>query len=403
MRFLWMIVALGLIVRLAYVIWYPQEPVTFDAAGYDKAALAMLNPDAAVESGRGPVYPAFLAATYSIFGHSLIAVRIIQALLVSVTAVLAFILARSIFDSVCGLIAAGLVSFYPGFIFYSGLLLTETVFALILTVLALCFLQLRRREGWPWAIACGLVLGLATLCRSEILGVAAPMTAWLVWAAPRMRSVVLALAVCAITALVVVAPGLLHRPTETTSRATASAGVGALLWLSTYPEDWQEWYPDREPLRSLLDCRCDPQELEARFVRAAWRNVADSPGQYLVMGAKRFVRFWVGSHSIVVSGLEASFSAAYAHGHVGVVAVKALLLMINMLLVGLGLAGIYVARALWRAWLPLMIVIGFINGVHVVLFSTSRYQVPVMPLVLVLAAPVIHSLVAGSRVRAMAR
>lgn len=381
-------------VRLGYVVWYPQERVAFDAEGYDTAAETLLNAGGDIGSGRGPVYPAFLAATYKAFGHSYTAVRVVQALLVSVTALLTFVLARSIFDGDRGLVAAWLVSFYPGFLFYSGLLLTETVFALLLTLFAVCVVQVQRRGGFGWAAACGVALGLATLCRAEIIGVAVPVAAWFVWKRPAASGVKQSLILLAVTALTV-APWTLGQPASGARHVAGNSGFAATLWLSTYPEDWQEWYENREPLRSLLACNCDSREQQARLMRAAVRNVADSPGQYVKMSAKRFGRFWVGSHSTVVRGLEPSFRSALGSGDVVVLVAKALLLIVNMVLIALGFAGMYAERASWQAWFPLILAIGFINLVHVVLFSTSRYQVPIMPLVLVLAAPVVHRLVFG--------
>lgn len=391
-----MIVLVGLLARLAYVVWYPQEPVVFDAAGYDQAAEALNNGerDASV---RGPVYPAFLAATYKAFGHSYAAVRIAQALLVSVTALLTFVLARSIFDRDRGLVAASLVSFYPGFLFYSGLLLTETVFALLLTLFVVCVVQAQRRGGFGWATGCGVALGFATMCRMEIIGVAVLVAAWFVWKRPAPRGVKQALIMLIVTALTVAPWALRQRAGGRTVAPTL--GLGETLWLSTYPEDWPEWYENREPLRSLLDCNCSSEELQARLVRAAMHNVEDSPGQYIKMSAKRFGRFWMGSHSMVVRGLEPSFRRALGNGDVAVLVAKTLLLIVNMVLIALGFAGMYTERASWQAWFPLVLVIGFINFAHVVLFSTSRYQIPIIPLVLVLAAPVAHRLVFGPHAR----
>ena len=397
-RLLFTIVLLGLMARVAYVVWYPQEPVALDAEGYDRAAEALLNTRLDAGAGRGPVYPAFLAATYKAFGHSYTAVRIEQALMVSVTALLTFVLARSIFGADRGLVAAWLVSFYPGFLFYSGLVLTETVFALLLTLFAVCVVQAQRRGGFGWAAASGVVLGLATLCRTEIIVAAVPVAAWLVWKQPVARGVKQSIVLLVVTMLTV-APWALRQPASGGRAVAANGGLAATVWLSTYPGDWPEWYENREPLRSLLACNCDSRELQARFMRAAIRNLTDSPGQYLAMSAKRFGRFWVGSHSIVVRGLEPSFRSALENGDVAVLSAKALLLSVNMVLIALGFAGMYARRASWQAWFPLILVIGVINSVHVVLFSTSRYQIPIMPLVLVLAAPVVHGLVRGPQAR----
>ena len=388
---------LSLVVRLGYVVWYPQQPVALDAAGYDNAAQALLKGETP-GFGRGPVYPAFLAASYGTFGHSYTAVRVVQAVLVSMTALLAFLLARSIFEGGCGLIAAGLVSVYPGFLFYSGLLLTETVFALLLTSFAVCVVRAQRYGGFGWAAASGVVLGFATLCRSESIGVVVPVAAWLIWKRPTARGISQSSIVVAAVALTV-APFVLGPPAPDERAVAAHGGFAAILWLSTYPEDWPEWYENREPLRTLFDCNCTGAELSRRLVGESVRNVVNSPGQYVKMSVKRFGRFWVGSHSMVVRGLEPSFKNALGSGDVAVLAMKTVLLIVNMALIALGFAGMYAERASWQTWFPLVLVIGFITFVHVVLFSTSRYQIPVMPLVLVLAAPVVHGLVFGPHAR----
>lgn len=382
------IIGLGLVVRLIYVIWYPQQPVAYDATGYDQAALAVLNghyPPA----GRA-LYPAFLAAIYWAFGHSYADVRVAQAGMVSVIALIAFLLGRDVFGRRQGLMAAALVSFYPGLLAYSGLLLTETLFALLIAAFAWCLLQAWRGGGLGWALGCGFTLGLATLCRSEIVGLALPAGALLTWkhSWPGIRQSLMLPAAMAL----VIAPAVVMHKSSPDRNAPVTDGVGATLWLSTYPGDWLEWHTDREPLRSLLDCNCSAEELNRRFMREAVNNVVASPGRYALMSVKRFGRFWVGGHSNVIRGLESSFQAAARSREAVVLSLKGLLLLLNTGLLALAAAGVYAERASWRAWLPLLVIVGYMNLVHIALFSTSRYQIPIMPLVAVLAAP------AGARV-----
>src|SRR5439155_411547 len=186
-----------------------------------------------------------------------------------------------------------LVSFYPGFMFYSGVLLTETLFALLLTLFALCLVMAQRRHGFGWPAASGLALGLATLCRTEAAVVALPAAAWLVWIQGRSRGVTRAMVLLAACGLLV-APWAIRAQPDAGRATSADGGAAATIWLSTYPGDWPEWYEDREPLRSLLACDCSSRELQARFMSAAIQNLKDSPGQYIKMSVKRFGRFWVG-------------------------------------------------------------------------------------------------------------
>lgn len=397
-RLLLAIVTLGLVVRLLYVLGYPQQPVMRDEEGYDKTAMALVSTGAYQMSGRVPLYPTFLAAIYVTVGHSYPAVRAAQAVIVALTALVAFFLARAVFAGRYGLVAAGLVSFHPGFIAYSGLLLTETVLGLLLALFVWCAVQAHGRGGFGWAVSSGVTLGLAALCRFEIVGILVPVAAWLAWRRRSVRGLQESL-LFLVVATLAVAPWSVRQYASRDQNVALNGGMGATVWLSTYPGDWLEWYPDREPLRSLMDCNCSARELDRRLMQAAVRNLIDFPGRYAQMSAKRFARFWIGSHSYVVRGLEPSFGQAIGDRDVAVVAVKGLLLILNVGLLGLAAVGSYTERATWEAWFPLILVIAFINSVHVLLFSTSRYQIPIMPLVLVLAAPAVYHLVVGRQAR----
>lgn len=379
------IIIVGLVARLAYVLAYPQQPVSLDAAGYDDAAITWVNTGEYPSIARGPLYPAFLAATYWAFGHSYPAVRVVQAVVVSVIAVFVFLVGHALFDERRGAVAAAIVSLYPGFFAYSGLLLTETVFGLLLAVFAWCFVGAWQGGRLWWAAAAGLMIGLATLCRGEVSGLAVPGAMLLIWRFPRWPGLRAAGALVVVT-LLALAPWAARQQLRQEVNVVLPSAVGATLWLSTYPGEWLEWKVDQEPLRSLLDCDCTPSELNQILIRESLRNVRESPAQYAWMSVKRVGRFWIGSHTGAVRGLESSFQAAMASREYGVLAVKGVMMALNLALVAAAVLGLYTQRASWQAWLPLVLIIGYVNLVHVFLFSTSRYQIPIIPMVAVLAA-----------------
>lgn len=384
-RLLATVIIAGLVARVAYVLAYPQLPVGFDAAGYDSVAMTIVTTGEYPAVGRQPLYPGFLAAIYSVFGQSYPAVRVIQAILVSAIAVFAFLIGRASFGHRQGVGAAAVVSLYPGFFAYSGLLLTETVFALLVVVFGWCFVRAWRDGRWLWPAAAGVVLGLATLCRGEIVGLAAPAALLLVWRHRLRVGGHHALALVA-AAAVVIAPWGTRQHLNTNDATELTNGIGTTLWLSTYPGEWLEWDVNREPLRSLLDCKCSSHELNMRLIQESWRNVATAPAQNVWMSVKRFGRFWIGSHSGAIRGLEMSFRSALANGEGTVLAVKGMLLALNLGVLAAAVWGWYKRRKAVLAWVPPVMIIGYVNLVHVVLFSTSRYQIPIIPLVAVLAA-----------------
>src|SRR4051812_46193312 len=146
-RALVVVLLVGMALRLAVVAWlyyHGQELYVWDERDYDKLAVNLLrHGEVGFERGqltslRPPVYPLFLAATYAIGGEqNYTLVRICQALLATATAWMVFVLARSLFDTRTGVVAAGIYACYPSLVVATGLILTETLFAFFLCAVCL--------------------------------------------------------------------------------------------------------------------------------------------------------------------------------------------------------------------------------------------------------------------------
>lgn len=184
--------AAGLLVRLLYaheVRDLPtQHELVMDAQRYDALARGIL------DSGwrprepfhQAPLYPYLLAAVYALSGRSLAAMRLAQAVLGALTAVLAAVAATRLYESrgqrgqeergapdrrlAAAAIAGGLAVLYAPAVFYTPLLL-KTVPALFLESAALVLLlpphgsRLSAGRG----LAAGLVLGAAALLLENLL------------------------------------------------------------------------------------------------------------------------------------------------------------------------------------------------------------------------------------------
>jgi len=117
---------------------------------------------------RPPLYPLFLSVLYGL-KFNVAGIRFVQVILSSATTVFIFLTGRRVFSEKVGWYA-GLVSVgYPFFIFYTGFLLTETLF-IFLTVLALGeFTKLNGAERYLLpALSTGFFFGLAGLCRPTL-------------------------------------------------------------------------------------------------------------------------------------------------------------------------------------------------------------------------------------------
>lgn len=127
-----------------------------------------------------PGYPYFLAIIFKLTGNSIDFVRIIQALISTFTIPLVYLTARNLFEKRSALIAAFLASIYSGFIFYSVLILGETI-QIFLAAWLLYLLSKNVDNNYPkhWFYS-GLILGLTALFRANILIFVITAIIWLV-------------------------------------------------------------------------------------------------------------------------------------------------------------------------------------------------------------------------------
>ncbi|OAG26997.1 ArnT family glycosyltransferase [Thermodesulfatator autotrophicus] len=146
---LFFIFATALLFRLSLFPFFINQPLNIvDEQHYNKLALAILERG---EYGwapgkptaiRPPLYPAFLAGVYKIFGtENYNAVRLIQIVLALLSGLLVYFLAQKIFrKEKIAFGATAFFLFYPSLVIFNYLILTETLF-IFLFLLALYFLM----------------------------------------------------------------------------------------------------------------------------------------------------------------------------------------------------------------------------------------------------------------------
>jgi len=103
---------------------------------------------------RLPGYPVFLA----LLGNNIRLVRLVQVLIAGLSGVLVGLIGKKLFGWQAGLIGAGLFTFDLSQIFYSGMVMSETVFVFLTVFGVFVFVQ-----GQDWLS--GLVLGIAAMTR----------------------------------------------------------------------------------------------------------------------------------------------------------------------------------------------------------------------------------------------
>jgi tetratricopeptide (TPR) repeat protein len=117
----------------------------------------------------GPLYPYFLAIFLKT-GFSFYSVLFIQAILGSIVVVLIGLIARRIYGKAAGFTASIITAIYGPFVFYDGLLLSESL-QIFLVVLALFLIipQNKKIKSIKYFLGAGILLGFAALGRGTIL------------------------------------------------------------------------------------------------------------------------------------------------------------------------------------------------------------------------------------------
>lgn len=171
------IVALALLVRVGFVLATDYTPAQ-DAEDYDRIAKSIAGGDGyppttygtpgTASAFRSPGFPYTLGAVYWVSGNDWTAARLFGAALGAVTVLLIFLLGSWLRDRTTGLVAAAIAAVYPPLINISAVLLTEGLFIPLMLGALVAALAYRRSAGsLRWALAAGVLCGLAGLTRQN--------------------------------------------------------------------------------------------------------------------------------------------------------------------------------------------------------------------------------------------
>lgn len=155
-----------------------------DGKEYDALGLSLANGSGyeqhhVPDTSRPPGYPFFLAAVYALFGHSIIAVKVLQSILDAAACVMILLIGERLFMRRVGVIAGCLAAGYPFLVVYTGFMLSEGLFIFLSTVFLYTLVRLRETFSLRWVAAAGLVLGVMNLTRPVTLLLPAALFGWL--------------------------------------------------------------------------------------------------------------------------------------------------------------------------------------------------------------------------------
>lgn len=332
----------------------------------------------------------FFAPAVWLFGpeHAVLPIRLMQAVLLAIQCgLIGAIVRKLVYDKKAAFIASFVAALYPFFLFYQGLLLSETLFNTLLLA-ALTALYGWRQRGARldsfFVLTC-LCFGAATLTKAS-LTLLPPfliaLTAWTTGAALRRVGLVLLAATCLYAACL--SPWWIRNEALLGAFVPFTTSSAQNLYLGNNPANRHggiDWSRDVGPeARRMLDI---PDELERQraFSAAARDYIATHPADVVRVAAKKFVRFW----NIVPNAEE--FGGVYS-------VISALTFGPVLLFALIGMARQW---RNWRAYAPLIVVIAYFTLLHTATIASLRYRLPIEPLLIVLAAEPLATLLARRR------
>jgi hypothetical protein len=391
-RAVWVAVAAGLVLRLAFGFGYwTGKPLTHDereylalaqnlAAGrgftYPPAPAGEPEPE---RFGRAPVYPVFLALVDVASGPLplLPAIKAGQAAVGALGVWLVALVAGRIAGERGATAAAWIAAVYPPLVWTPAYLFSETLYMALALANVVAVDQAMAREAprarWLW---CGLVGGLAALTRPAHLFFLLLLGGYLL-----IRRRPAAAAIAAAGALVAIAPWTARNWQEYGRPILIASEGGITFWTGNHPlasgEGDMAANPaikrDNQRLRAAHP-GLSPEALEPIYYREAFATIARNPiGWAGLLARKAF-------YTVVPLGPSYTLHST-RYFVTSVVSYSALLV-----------AGVVGGVALWRAgqWpAALGLLLGSALLVCVVFFPQERFRIPVIdPALIVLAVGV---------------
>ncbi len=196
------IFAVAMAVRLLH-LWSIRDTVMFDvlmgdARSYDEWARRIADGDwmGSDVFYQAPLYPYFLGTLYTVFGRDLMAVRVVQAIVGSVSAVLLADAGHRLFSRRVGLVAGFGLALYAPAIFFDGLLQKTVldVFFVCLSIWLTSRLIARadssvpdRTATWKLWLALGASLGALSLTRENAIALVLVVVVWAISSGRTLR------------------------------------------------------------------------------------------------------------------------------------------------------------------------------------------------------------------------
>ncbi len=366
-----------------------EPPLLSDDKDYVTLATSLVQDgsyalDGTLTAYRPPGYPFFLASIFTVFGHSLVAVRLVQVLLDTFICLLLFRLALRYIGSRYALVATAVYAVFPLQLLYVASAMSETVFT-FLFLLSVTLLTEKDADWRTYAMA-GIAAGLSMLVRPTgmllfVLIFFFPAMLTVPWHKQLRTAIPFFIA-----ALIVIGPWLL-RNEAAFGRLTLASHAGVNFWIGNHEgANGSYSYPEGNPLTNIEDEFARSDE----GFRLGLEFLASHPLKAAVITGKKFAHFFgIDYWALMSHQYDPSWSSANRlSGVVGNLS-PASILATHLPVMVVCLLALFCLAALpepeRRQWMVIALLVSIWLLVHLAFFGSARMRVPMHPF-LILAA-----------------
>ena len=319
-----------------------------------------------------PLTPLFYAALIAIFGESILIAKLctcaVSAMTVYAVAVLTY---RVCADPMAATTAAAITAVYPFFIFYSALILSETLFVFVLVLLVTLLVA----QNSSNSVFTGVMAGVAHLVKPLVLYLV-PLL--LIWQVVRNHANIRSSAIVLLVFVITITPWALRNFYSLGHLSFTTSGSGHVLWEGNNP--WNNTggvsgsFAQPEKFLESLPEGLGEFEADAWKKERAISYIKQDPSLFLQSGIKKLGRFWsLWPNSKDYRGISYKLISIFSFGVILVLAI-------------IGTATFYKR---YRAIGLFLVIIGYFSLLHMLAIGSIRYRLPIEPFLIVIASLVL--------------
>lgn len=400
-RYLLVVLAAALVLRLAVLglgahrgLYFPDEAEYVELAK-NLAAHNEFSYKGHLTSFRPPGFPFLMSVAFRLSGDtSPVPARLMQVLFGVATVWVMYRLGKDGWGERVGRISAAIFAFYPTFLGYSNILLTEPGCIFFVSVFCWALLRCLQQPSFGWAAAGGAALGIGALIRDTLFFGGPLVVVFLaIWAWRARQPFLKSAAAFAAGFILVILPWCL-RNTALNGRPTLISSVGGITFYLCNNEKaplirsselfyekqiGEEYY--YETLLPELNGLSETEKNDA-VTRMAFEYILANPGATLVRMLGRLVDFW-GQERMIVNHLVSDY---YGKIPVAVTVLLIAIIFSSYSLVMIGASFGYFFNKLRAFEILSLLVIAYYTAMHLLVFAHPRYHLPLLPLVVIAAA-----------------